>query len=91
MIECKVINGRTQTSCKGSFEEIVGDTGRILISIYQSLAEADEDEDAADTFVKAMHAATNPLVFYKLKKAYLESSVCMLKNYSEPVEEDTNV
>ena len=89
MIECKVINGETHTCINGSFEEIVGDTGRILISIYQALAET--DEDAADTFVKAMHAATNPLVFYKLKKAYLESSVCMLKNYSEPVEEDTNV
>ena len=91
MIECKVINGKTETRVKGSFEEIVGDTGRILISIYQSLVEADEDEDAADTFVKAMHVATNPDVFYRLKDTYLGSSVCMHENYSEPVEEDTNV
>lgn len=89
MIECKVINGETHTSIKGSFEEIVGDTGRILISIYQALAET--DEDAADTFVKAMHVATNPDVFYRLKDTYLGSSVCMHENYSEPVEEDTNV
>ena len=89
MIECKVINGETHTSINGSFEEIVGDTGRILISIYQALAET--DEDAADTFVKAMHVATNPDVFYRLKDTYLGSSVYMHENYSEPVEEDTNV
>ena len=89
MIECKVINGETHTCINGSFEEIVGDTGRILISIYQALAET--DEDAADTFVKAMHVATKPDVFYRLKDTYLGSSVCMHENYSEPVEEDTNV
>lgn len=86
MIECKVINGETHTCINGSFEEIVCDTGRILISIYQALAET--DEDAADTFVKAMHVATNPAVFYRLKDTYLGSSACM---YEKPVEEDTNV
>lgn len=89
MIECKVINGETNTTINGSFEEIVSDTGRILISIYQAFANT--DEDAADTFVKAMHAATNPDVFYRLKDAYLGLSVCMHEDYSEPVEEDTNV
>ena len=75
MIECKTANGETHTSIKGSFEEIVGDTGRILVSIYQALFET--DEDAADTFVTAMHAATNPDVFYRLKDTYLGSSVCV--------------
>ncbi len=89
MIECKVIKGETHTTINGDFEEIVGDTGRILISIYQGLANT--DEDAADTFVKAMHVATNPDVFYRLKDTYLGSSVCMHEDYSKPVEEDTNV
>ena len=89
MIECKGINGETHTSIKGSFEEIVGDTERILISIYQAFAET--DEDAADTFVKAMHVATNPDVFYRLKDKYLGACMCVHENRSKTVEEDTNV
>ena len=89
MIECKVINGETCTSINGDFEEIVGDTGRILISIYQALFKT--DEDAADTFVKAMHVATNPDVFYRLKDKYLGACMCVHENRSKTVEEDTNV
>ena len=89
MIECKVINGETCTTINGSFEEIVGDTGRILISIYQALVEA--DEDAADTFVTAMHVMTKPDTFYKLKDTYLGACACVHENRSKPVEEDSNV
>lgn len=76
MIECKVINGKTCTNIKGSFGEIVGDTGRILISIYQSIVNADEDEDAADMFVKAMHVVTNPDFFIGLK-IHISDRVCV--------------
>lgn len=89
MIECKVINGETCTSINGDFEEIVGDTGRILISIYQALAET--DEDAADTFVKTVHVAMNPDVFYRLKDKYLGACEYVHENRSKPVEEDSNV
>jgi len=89
MIECKVINGETCTSINGDFEEIVGDTGRILISIYQALFET--DEDAVDTFVTAIHVMTNPDFFYRLKDTYLGACACVHENRSKPVEEDTNV
>lgn len=91
MIECKVINETTTTNIDGDFEELACDIGRMLIGIYKSIHEI--NEDIAEALIEATHAMTDTDTFHQLKDLYLKDKKCDISGCLEIVnnEEDTNV